>query len=80
MDRFRTGGMLSTAYSCLKHINPSTDIRLFGRSQWTVICSGFEMIKGQMRDFRHAILKEDCFKNVKMRYLIENSVWNTMEW
>ena len=26
-----TGGMLSTAYSYIKHMNPSADIRLFGQ-------------------------------------------------
>lgn len=32
-----TGGMLSTAYSYLKHINPSADVRLFGQEYYGAI-------------------------------------------
>ncbi|MDY0338746.1 MAG: N-6 DNA methylase [Acholeplasmataceae bacterium] len=77
-----TGGMLSTAYSYLKHINPSADIRLFGQEfmgQSYAVGLAEMLIKGQdARNFRHAdTFKEDCFKNVKMRYLIENPPFGT---
>lgn len=77
-----TGGMLSTAYSYLKHINPSADIRLFGQEfmgQSYAVGLAEMLIKGQdARNFRHAdTFKEDCFKDVKMRYLIENPPFGT---
>lgn len=72
-----TGGMLSTAYSYIKHFNPSANIRLFGQElmgQSYAVGLAEMLIKDQNADnFRHAdTLKEDCFPDVKMRFLIEN--------
>ena len=77
-----TGGMLSTAYSYLKHYNPSADVRLFGQEfmgQSYAVGLAEMLIKGQNADnFRHAdTLKEDCFEGVKMRFLIENPPFGT---
>lgn len=77
-----TGGMLSTAYSYLKHINPSADVRLFGQEYMGpsyAIGLAEMLIKGQdSRNFRHAdTFKEDCFKNIKMRFVIENPPFGT---
>lgn len=77
-----TGGMLSTAYSHLKHLNPSADIRLFGQEfmgQSYAIGLAEMLIKGQdASNFRRAdTLKEDCFKDTKMRFLIENPPFGT---
>jgi type I restriction enzyme M protein len=77
-----TGGMLSSAYSYLKHINASADIRLFGQEfmgQSYAVGLAEMLIKGQdARHFKHAdTFKEDCFKDVKMRYLIENPPFGT---
>lgn len=77
-----TGGMLSTAFSYLKYINPTADIRLFGQEfmgpSYAVGLAEM-LIKGQdARHFKHAdTFKEDCFKDVKMRYLIENPPFGT---
>ena len=77
-----TGGMLSTAYSYLKHINPSTDVRLFGQEYMGpsyAIGLAEMLIKGQdARNFKHAdTFKTDCFKDVKMRFVIENPPFGT---
>ena len=77
-----TGGMLSTAYTYLKHYNPSADIRLFGQEfQPSTYAIGLAemLIKGQdAKNFRHAdTLKEDCFKDVQMRFLLENPPFGT---
>lgn len=77
-----TGGMLSTAYSYLKHLNPQADIRLFGQEligQSYAVGLAEMLIKGQNADnFRHAdTLQEDCFPDVKMRFLIENPPFGT---
>lgn len=77
-----TGGMLSTAYSYIRHFNPSADVRLFGQEfmgQSYAIGLAEMLIKGQNADnFRHAdTLKEDCFPDVKMRFLIENPPFGT---
>ena len=77
-----TGGMLSTAYSYLKRINPSADVRLFGQEYMGpsyAIGLAEMLIKGQdARNFRHAdTFKEDCFKNTKMRFVIENPPFGT---
>lgn len=77
-----TGGMLSTAYSYLKHFNPSADVRLFGQEymgQTYAIGLAEMLIKGQDADnFRHAdTLKDDCFPDTKMRFLIENPPFGT---
>ena len=77
-----TGGMLSTAYSYLKYINPSADIRLFGQEfmgpSYAVGLAEM-LIKGQdARNFRHAdTFKQDCFPETKMRFVIENPPFGT---
>lgn len=77
-----TGGMLSTAYSYLKHINPSADIRLFGQEYMGpsyAIGLAEMLIKGQdASNFKHAdTFKIDSFKDVKMRFVIENPPFGT---
>ena len=77
-----TGGMLSTAYTYLKHFNPSADVRLFGQElmgQSYAVGLAEMLIKGQnAENFRHAdTLKEDCFPDTKMRFLIENPPFGT---
>jgi type I restriction enzyme M protein len=77
-----TGGMLSTAYSYLKHYNPTADVRLFGQEfmgQSYAIGLAEMLIKGQnSENFKHAdTFKEDCFKNTKMRFVIENPPFGT---
>ena len=77
-----TGGMLSTAYSYIKHFNPSADVRLFGQElmgQSYAVGLAEMLIKGQnAENFRHAdTLKEDCFSNIKIRFIIENPPFGT---
>lgn len=77
-----TGGMLSTAYSYLRHYNPTADVRLFGQEYNGVtyaIGLAEMLIKGQnAENFRHAdTFKEDCFKGTKMRFLLENPPFGT---
>lgn len=77
-----TGGMLSTAYSYLKHYNPSADVRLFGQEymgQTYAIGLAEMLIKGQnAANFRNAdTFKEDCFPEQKMRFVIENPPFGT---
>lgn len=77
-----TGGMLSTAYSHIKTLNESADIRLFGQEfmgQSYAVGLAEMLIKGQdTRNFRHAdTLKEDCFRDIKMRFLLENPPFGT---
>ena len=77
-----TGGMLSTAYSYIRHFNPTADVRLFGQEfmgQTYAIGLAEMLIKGQnAENFRHAdTLKEDCFSGTRMRFLIENPPFGT---
>lgn len=77
-----TGGMLTTGCSYIKHFNPSADVRLFGQEfmgQSYAIGLAEMLIRGQNADnFRHAdTLKEDCFPDVKMRFLIANPPFGT---
>lgn len=77
-----TGGMLSTAFDYIKHFNPSADVRLFGQElmgQTYAVGLAEMLIKNQNSDnFRHAdTLKEDCFPNQKMRFVIENPPFGT---
>ena len=77
-----TGGMLSTAYSYIRHFNPDADVRLFGQElmgQSYAVGLAEMLIKNQdAKYFRHAdTLKEDCFPDVKMRFLIENPPFGT---
>ena len=77
-----TGGMLSTAFSYINHFNPTADVRLFGQElmgQSYAVGLAEMLIKGQnAENFRHAdTLKEDCFPDMKMRFLIENPPFGT---
>lgn len=77
-----TGGMLSTAYSYLRHYNPTADVRLFGQEYNGVshaIGLAEMLIKGQnAENFRHAdTFKKDCFEGTKMRFLLENPPFGT---
>ncbi len=77
-----TGGMLSCAYSYLKHYNPNCNVRLFGvefMPQTHAIGLAEMLIKGQNGDnFVNAdSFKADPFPNVKCRYLIENPPFGT---
>ena len=77
-----TGGMLSTAYSYIKHFNPSADVRLFGQElmgQSYAVGLAEMLIKNQnAENFRHAdTLKTDCFPQHKMRFVIENPPFGT---
>ena len=77
-----TGGMLTTGYSYIKHFNPTADVRLFGQEfmgQSYAVGLAEMLIKGQnAENFRHAdTLKEDCFPDVKMRFMIENPPFGT---
>ncbi|MDK7302757.1 type I restriction-modification system subunit M [Aerococcus urinae] len=77
-----TGGMLSTAYSHLQHLNPSADIRLFGQElmgQSYAVGLAEMLIKNQdASNFKHVdTFKEDCFKDTKMRFVLENPPFGT---
>lgn len=77
-----TGGMLSTAYSHIKALNQTADIRLFGQEfmgQSYAVGLAEMLIKDQdAANFRHAdTLKEDCFRDTKMRFLLENPPFGT---
>lgn len=77
-----TGGMLSTAYSYLKHYNPDATIKLFGQELMGpshAVGLAEMLIKGQNADnYRHSdTFKEDCFPNQKMRFVIENPPFGT---
>lgn len=77
-----TGGMLSTAYSYIKHYNPNAIVQLFGQELMpTSYAVGLAemLIKNQdSENFRHVdTFKEDCFPNTKMRFVIENPPFGT---
>lgn len=77
-----TGGMLSTAYSYITHINPSADVRLFGQEMMGpsyAVGLAEMLIKNQnAENFCKAdTLKEDCFPDIKMRFVIENPPFGT---
>ena len=72
-----TGGMLSTAYTYIKHYNPNADVRLFGQEVMpTTYAVGLAemLIKGQDgKDFVNVdTFKTDAFPTTKMRFLLEN--------
>lgn len=74
--------MLSTTYDHIKNLNPSADVRLFGQEllgQSYAIGLAEMLIKGQdAENFRHAdTFKEDCFKDTKMRFVLENPPFGT---
>lgn len=77
-----TGGMLSTAYSYLKHYNPNCDVRLFGvelMPQTHAIGLAEMLIKGQNGEnfVNEDTFKEDPFSGVKCRYVLENPPFGT---
>ena len=77
-----TGGMLSTAYSFIKHYNPSADVRLFGQElmpqSYAVGLAEMMIKKQRIENFRNAdTFKEDCFPNIKMRFVLENPPFGT---
>ena len=77
-----TGGMLSTAYSYLKAINPSADVHLFGQEMMGrsyAVGLAEMLIKDQNIDnFKQAdTLKEECFPSQKMRFALENPPFGT---
>lgn len=72
-----TSGMLSTAYSYIKHFNPQANVQLFGQElnpKAYAIGLSEMLIKDQdASHFKHAnTLMEDCFPNYDMRYVIMN--------
>lgn len=77
-----TGGMLTTAYSYLKRLNETLNVRLYGQemmgTSWAVGLAEL-LIKGQNgADFvKTDTLKEDRFPGVKMRFLLENPPFGT---
>ncbi len=77
-----TGGMLSTAYNYIKHYNPTADVKLFGQEfmgQSYAVGLAEMLIKGQdAENFKHVdTFKTDCFKDIKMRFVIENPPFGT---
>lgn len=77
-----TGGMLSTSYNFIRRYNQTADVRLFGQEinpESYAICLAEMLIKGQnaenirMQD----TMKADCFKDTKMRFVIENPPFGT---
>ncbi len=77
-----TGGMLSTAYNYIKHYNPTADVKLFGQEfmgQSYAVGLAEMLIKGQdAENFKHQdTFKADCFKDIKMRFVIENPPFGT---
>ena len=77
-----TGGMLSTAYDYIHHFNATANIQLFGQEYNGVsyaVGLAEMLIKGQnANNFRHAdTFKEDCFPDVKMRFMLENPPFGT---
>lgn len=77
-----TGGMLSTAESYVKRLNPTADVRLFGQEvnpESYAICLAEMLIKGQNADnIRYQdTFKADCFPDRKMRFVIENPPFGT---
>lgn len=77
-----TGGMLSTSYNYIRRLNPFADVRLFGQEinpESYAICLAEMLIKGQnAENIRYRdTMKEDCFSDRKMRFVIENPPFGT---
>ena len=69
-----TGGMLSTAYTYIKHYNPTAEVKLCGQEfmgQSYAVGLAEMLIKNQDSDnFRHVdTFKTDCFVDTKMRFV-----------
>ncbi len=77
-----TGGMLSTSYNFIKRFNPTADVRLFGQEinpESYAMCLAEMLIKGQNAEniMYKDTMKEDCFPNRSMRFVIENPPFGT---
>ena len=77
-----TGGMLSTAFDCIRRFNPTADVQLFGQEYNPVsyaVGLAEMLIKGQnAENFRRAdTFKEDCFPDMQMRFMLENPPFGT---
>lgn len=77
-----TGGMLSTSYNFIKRYNPTADVRLFGQEinpESYAICLAEMLIKGQNAEniCYQDTMKADCFRETKMRFVIENPPFGT---
>lgn len=74
--------MLSTAYTAVKGLNPSADVRLFGQElmgQSYGVGLAEMLIKRQNADYfvQTDTLKEDAFPDIKMRFVLENPPFGT---
>ena len=77
-----TGGMLSTSYNFLSAYNPTAKIRLFGQEinpESYAMCMAEMLIRGQdVSNLRKMdTMKQDCFPERKMRFVIENPPFGT---
>ena len=77
-----TGGMLSTAYNFIRHLNPEAEVALYGQEinpESYAMCLAEMMIKGQNADNIRLqdTMKKDCFPKQKMRFVIENPPFGT---
>ncbi len=77
-----TGGMLSTGYNFIKRYNPTADVRLFGQEinpESYAMCLAEMLIKGQNAEniCYQDTMKADCFRNTKMRFVLENPPFGT---
>ncbi|MCC8139422.1 MAG: type I restriction-modification system subunit M [Lachnospiraceae bacterium] len=77
-----TGGMLSTGYTFVKRQNATADVHLFGQEinpESYAMCLAEMLIKGQNADHicYQDTMKADCFKNIKMRFVLENPPFGT---
>lgn len=69
--------MLSTSYNFIRRYNPSADVRLFGQevnNESYAMCLAEMLIKGQSAEniCYQDTMKADCFKDIKMRFVLEN--------
>ncbi len=74
--------MLSTGYTFVKRQNATADVHLFGQEinpESYAMCLAEMLIKGQNADHicYQDTMKADCFKNVKMRFVLENPPFGT---
>lgn len=72
-----TGGMLSTASNYIHRFNPTADVRLFSQEvnpESYAMCLAEMLIRGQdAENIRlQDTMKDDCFKDTKMRFILEN--------
>lgn len=77
-----TGGMLSTAADYIHKFNPTADVRLFSQEinpESYAMCLAEMLIRGQNAEnirFQDT-MKEDCFPDTKMRFVLENPPFGT---